>query len=1834
MVSSYEIEEDFDESNIETGISSIELTKDVPLDRHQQRAEVIAETFVGRISELKAVRSFARTADESTIFQEHMCIVHSKASMGKSAFIAKACEMHACEQQSAWTHVLPFFVGFGPKTSGWSDIVLHICDELHLRFGSTKDARNLDMVVTNDHTDESKLSSYALKAKLDVHLASASKAVGLNSTILIAIDGLNGLMSSDTSFRTAAPTGMNMLEWLPLPFPPNIRLIVSITEGSLFRLLQDRLKEANLRVFKVGLRPLAIRDKVELARSILQRYGKRLDESPLNNQLLILTSKADAGVPMYLEVACQELRLGASFENLNHKLRMLAGNVAALFVQILERMETELGRELVSATMQLLLCSRDGLRDSDILSLFLDSHANRKKKKTQSTESLKSSSSLQCFGADTDIYLFANLSPLHVHSLIHNISPFLTKPIRSRGNSDVASMGQRTFLHPQLRNICLKRYLPDGVSSKSARPFHQALAHHYENLLRAHRRAPKQSQLTEEAASENTCPTNWKVSTDSNSATDTGRPWQSCSSIVPTTKKVNENKMGFVASSSPESTRIGSLFSQDDACALVNLPYHLLMGFSMKEFKNCVGNLYFVEAAARTEQLQEAAAIYNGLFFLDTGVSLSALSALSNDPLFIQLHGFVLKHRQLLSVYPTLSTQTAFNDQAFPLLCREATHLLKRSVKTDGKAFTSRDHMTSQSRLRSNIRYGSQPNKKALHQSKNSVDDKESANSILSVSSLELLLEALSPVSVQPKVPIESTDFQHPITAIAVSPGGCFIAVGIATGIISVIELQTERRVAVLQAHAGAITHLVFYGEEMLLSAGNDDVACCWNIATQEKIVTYRGHSSRVAAVAPIHDHHLVATCSWDHTVFIYDQKSDRPRTILRDDMGPAHALAVSPGGDFLAIGHWSGGIAIWDVLAATTSTATKASKRSSKKFALELSLPSSIAKVVHTGSSVRAMAYSADGYNLFVISQSGCVTIYATQGGVKVTTCQAVDGPGVTPLSLSLSEQSLSIACTDGLVRVFDSRLGKINLYNSLFSGPTVSSGCDATCSCILHETALVVGYRDGTVAAFTLTGKTICSAKLHTHAIKTVSADLREDCVITTGEDQTAVLITGIHGLAMRGSSSGSYKSLRTQSFKHEVNILAACIITRTEFAVGDDQQHVHFWQHILGKYKLVSSISVHDSGVSALVRHPIRSALFSGGWDGKISIIHSSTRKIHEEFPNAHTDRITQLRMDPKGTRLVSTSNDGLVKVFQYQHQGFRQSKTTESTDGRTSSSSSSKPYSLELMATLARHDGIVVDATVLKNKHILTCGTDATYCWWDESGNLLASRKQPMRECYGISAVYTKANKSLGKGTTSSLRLFMCGSEGTVLCWQPEMLWHITDLCCHTRDVTSVAQLPEGSLLTASLDGTLSCWKEPENDGFMRITETSHLPFVKIRDAFADSEAITLHDALVVAAKHINKVSPQFGHTIAPVTGITSLSLSSSVASEHVRTFAIVGVSGLGISLLPVYSRMGADKEQLVDPSITSPVSLTVLSNSSVLGRGKSQQMISLKDTRAVLLLGGEANVAKTSDYALLHAEISTVRRLQFSCNDLAHMSNLSQVVALETATLATPQPITRIVHDPFHKRVIICGWHGMVAVCDELLRDVCKLGTHDRYGHWAIDAAVSPCGRFLAVAFEHGAVDVYCCDTQQFKAYLRCTKCNINEPWATGLAWVPEGLFLTTSSGSMYCWRSNCKESVNLNPTPQEFHGHSTSISALTVHHTDNSADVTAPPSVIITADKAGFIRVWRLENHDLELIGAVRVASAVTSCALSCDGKLVLVGTCSGASYFFERCQVCPSSSV
>jgi hypothetical protein len=161
------------------------------------------------------------------------------------------------------------------------------------------------------------------------------------------------------------------MRWLPEALPANARIILTTLPGPALEALRARREPPA----EVALQPLTPSDRTAIMEGYLARYRKSLDAV----QRTALLGKADAGVPLYLLTALEELRTLGTYDEITARIRELPDQVQALFDWILQRLERDpgfrdgqgslIGAELVRRYCAFLAVGRVGMAQAELVEL-------------------------------------------------------------------------------------------------------------------------------------------------------------------------------------------------------------------------------------------------------------------------------------------------------------------------------------------------------------------------------------------------------------------------------------------------------------------------------------------------------------------------------------------------------------------------------------------------------------------------------------------------------------------------------------------------------------------------------------------------------------------------------------------------------------------------------------------------------------------------------------------------------------------------------------------------------------------------------------------------------------------------------------------------------------------------------------------------------------------------------------------------------------------------------------------------------------------------------------------------------------------------------------------------------------------------------------------------------------------------------------------------------------------------------------------------------------------------------------------------------------------------
>jgi hypothetical protein len=284
-----------------------------------------------------------------------LCVVGDPGS-GKSALLGKFYRDYLEGVEGRGAHpdqiVIPHFVGASAASTNVRQLLRRLCHELAASAN-----------ITDEIPDDYDKLREAFPAFLE-------KAAAVKHVVIL-IDAINQL---DVALQA------HSMRWLPDALPPNARIILTALPGPALKALRAR----KLPPVEVPLHPLNESDSTAIMDGYLARYRKNLDAV----QRTALLAKKDAGVPLYLLTALEELRTLGTYEEITQRIRELPDQVQPLFTWILERLERDpgfrdekgllTGEDLVRQYCSYIAIGRSGMAQAELVDLIAPAVADKK----------------------------------------------------------------------------------------------------------------------------------------------------------------------------------------------------------------------------------------------------------------------------------------------------------------------------------------------------------------------------------------------------------------------------------------------------------------------------------------------------------------------------------------------------------------------------------------------------------------------------------------------------------------------------------------------------------------------------------------------------------------------------------------------------------------------------------------------------------------------------------------------------------------------------------------------------------------------------------------------------------------------------------------------------------------------------------------------------------------------------------------------------------------------------------------------------------------------------------------------------------------------------------------------------------------------------------------------------------------------------------------------------------------------------------------------------------------------------------------------------------------
>ncbi len=508
------------------------------------------------------------------------------------------------------------------------------------------------------------------------------------------------------------------------------------------------------------------------------------------------------------------------------------------------------------------------------------------------------------------------------------------------------------------------------------------------------------------------------------------------------------------------------------------------------------------------------------------------------------------------------------------------------------------------------------------------------------------LLRRIVPDRNRPDPDLTYLTRSEPLSALATSPDGRWIALGHPDGVIDLWEASSRKWKRGLLGHDGTVTALAFDpGGNRLASAGMDRIVRIQDINDVGESKRFGLISTDVTTLAFAPDGDVLGVAGTDAAIRLFDLTSDDPPTVLARHTSAVQALSFSGDGDLLATGGRDWSIRIWDL-------ATGKVRRRLEG---------------HRGP-IRTLAFGPGGTQVASASEDGTARIWDADDGDEVRALLEHSGP-VIDLAYVTDGSSLVTLVEDGQLLRWSTSTGRLEALVSQahMVPPTGLSASD-----------------EGTVATFSPRDCRVWNANFgplsplqfvgHTGNVKALAWDPTQQRV-ATGDSSGQVrlwdfndgtpqgefmnpggAVTSLH-FSAGGESllAGSPSGLQSWTLdpiglvdagRAQAGIVAFSGDYKTIATLVSDEQGmvIQVWE--VDTWELEQTIALGDRIANALAfcSDRLRFAVTSGD---TVTIVDDSGDLL-AEF-TGFSKPIQVLAIAPDGRRVAASGRDRLVRVF---------------------------------------------------------------------------------------------------------------------------------------------------------------------------------------------------------------------------------------------------------------------------------------------------------------------------------------------------------------------------------------------------------------------------------------------------------------------------------------------------------------------------------------------------------------------------------------------------------
>jgi mono/diheme cytochrome c family protein len=304
---------------------------------------------------------------------------------------------------------------------------------------------------------------------------------------------------------------------------------------------------------------------------------------------------------------------------------------------------------------------------------------------------------------------------------------------------------------------------------------------------------------------------------------------------------------------------------------------------------------------------------------------------------------------------------------------------------------------------------------------------------------------------IKPRVPVKAA-----VAALAYRPDGKLLAAGVYAEVI-LIDPATGDVTARLSGQTAQVTALAFRKDGKHLAVASGVVGTSGEVRVYnlpcngsppiKPEVILKAHLDLVQDLAFSPDGRLLATCSYDRLIKLWDATTGKEIRTLKDHSDAAYSLAFSPDGGLLASGAADRAVKVWDVatgkrlytLGEPTDWVYAVAWSPDGQYLAAAGVDKSIrvwevsarkGKLVHSvfahEGPVSRLVYAADGKTLYSLSEDRAVKSWSTRRMVERNLYDR-QPEAVLALAVTPDHKYLALGRYDGVAQILDETTGKV---------------------------------------------------------------------------------------------------------------------------------------------------------------------------------------------------------------------------------------------------------------------------------------------------------------------------------------------------------------------------------------------------------------------------------------------------------------------------------------------------------------------------------------------------------------------------------------------------------------------------------------------------------------------------------------------------------------------------------------------------------------------------------------------------------------------------------------